>query len=402
MSTEHAPATRRELLHRLLDALEEELVWAVSLRERLHALAEVSHDEHETANVLRAALSDVSQASLDGAGFLVRVGDRARTGIAVRAELDALPIVEATGAPFASSNGHMHACGHDVHMASLAAVVRAAATLESELPAPLVALFQPSEEAYPSGARAIVERAAELAPIGAVVAVHVHPEIAWLSVAADSGAVNASCDNVRIVISGSPGHAAYPHRSNDPIAALSQVIVTLQQVVSRRTDPTHGVAVTISWVRGGGADNAIPERAEAGGTLRVLDGGDRAGLRELLREVVEHAAAACGCRGEVSFEEGEPRVINDAALAASIRPALERAGFELAPGLRSCGSDDFGYYGAVAPTLLGFVGLKGAPGDRDVPLHHPRFLPPPEAVAAVARAQIAAYVGAASSLGDPA
>jgi amidohydrolase len=398
MSTEASQETTHMLQPRLLEALEAEIDWAVELRERLHALAEIGHQERDTAIAVGDALGGSPQTSLDGTGFFVSVGDRSRPCVVIRAELDALPITEATGVHFAATNGHMHACGHDVHMAALAAVVRAAKAVEEELPLPLVALYQPSEEAYPSGAMAVVAQAAALAPVGAIVAMHVHPEIEWGSVSASPGTVNASCDNMKITVLGRPGHAAYPHRSRDPMAALGQIIVGMQQIASRRVDPTHPAAITLSWLRAGDADNAIPDSAIAGGTLRVLNAGDRVRLREMVRGAAEHIAAGFGCRAEVTFEVGEPAVTNDANLATQVSRALEEAGFALAPALRSCGSDDFGYYGAVAPTLLGFLGLRNGPAGKDVPLHHPEFLPPGEAVAAVARAQIATYVGAVSAI----
>jgi amidohydrolase len=398
MSTDAQQRTTHVLQARLLEALKAEVDWAILFRERLHSLAELSHQERETATALRDALRGSPQTRLDGSGFFASVGDRSRPGVVIRAELDALPITEATGVPFAATNGHMHACGHDVHMAALAAVVRAARAVESELPVPLVALYQPSEEAYPSGAKAIADQSARLAPVGAIVAMHVHPEIEWGSVSASPGTVNASCDNVKIVVRGHPGHAAYPHRSRDPVAVLGQVIVGMQQIASRRVDPTHPAAITLSWLRAGDADNAIPEAATAGGTLRVLNAEDRVELREMVRGAAQNIAAAFGCRAEVTFEEGEPAVTNEPALATHVSRALEKAGFDLAPALRSCGSDDFGYYSAVAPALLAFLGVRNGPAGKDVPLHHPEFLPPSEAVAAVARAQIATYVGAMSAI----
>lgn len=201
--------------------------------------------------------------------------------MAVRAEMDGLPIVEATDAPFAATAGVMHACGHDVHMAALVALVRAARTVEAELEVPLVAVFQPSEENHPSGAaRIVAEGALAEEDVRAVTAVHVHPAVRWRAVAADEGPVNASLDHLRIVVEGVAGHAAYPHQARDPILALSQIVVSLQQVVSRRANPMGDAALTVGWLRGGSADNVIPDRAEAGGTLRVLQPDARTPLLE--------------------------------------------------------------------------------------------------------------------------
>jgi amidohydrolase len=315
----------------------------------------------------------------------------------VRAELDALPIQERTGASFAAENGLMHACGHDVHMAALAALFRAVRRSEDSLPGPLLALYQPSEETYPSGAEAIVREKVRLGEIGAVVAAHVHPEVPWGCLSVDPGPVNASCDYLRITVEGVGGHGAYPHRARDPILALSHVVIALQSLVSRRLDPMHPGVFSVGWTRAGSVENVIPELAEAGGTLRALEPQDRGPLREAALEIVETTARAHGCTARVEVTEGEPATVNDDALAATARALLPEAGFELAQPMRSCGSDDFGFYGQLAPALMVFVGLDGAPGTTHFPLHHPHFLPPPEAVGAVARAQAVTLVAASGA-----
>jgi amidohydrolase len=384
-----------DLLRTLLDLLTEELSQAIELRERLHAMPEPSHKERVTAHLVAQALGAGGVESVARTGLLARVGPPGEA-VAVRAELDALPIEEETGASFAATNGFMHACGHDVHMAALAALFRAAGGAAESLPKSLVALLQPSEEAYPAGADLIVREGVLAEGTGAVVAVHVHPEVPWGSVSVEAGPVNASSDNLRIVLQGSGGHGAYPHRAHDPILALSHVVVALQALVSRRLDPMHAAVFSVGWVRAGSAENVIPGTAEAGGTLRALDPEDREPLRKMAHEIVAHTAQAHGCTARVEVTEGEPATVNDPALAEAARSLLPEAGLEVGPAMRSCGSDDFGFYGLTSPTLMMFVGLRGAPGTPNVPLHHPRFLPTGEAVGAVARAQAVAFVAAAS------
>ena len=384
-----------DLLRTLLDLLTEELSQAIELRERLHAMPEPSHKERVTAHLVAQALGAGGVESVARTGLLARVGPPGEA-VAVRAELDALPIEEETGASFAATNGFMHACGHDVHMAALAALFRAAGGAAESLPKSLVALLQPSEEAYPAGADLIVREGVLAEGTGAVVAVHVHPEVPWGSVSVEAGPVNASSDNLRIVLEGSGGHGAYPHRAHDPILALSHVVVALQALVSRRLDPMHAAVFSVGWVRAGSAENVIPGTAEAGGTLRALDPEDREPLRKMAHEIVAHTAQAHGCTARVEVTEGEPATVNDPALAEAARSLLPEAGLEVGPAMRSCGSDDFGFYGLTSPTLMMFVGLRGAPGTPNVPLHHPRFLPTGEAVGAVARAQAVAFVAAAS------
>ena len=383
-----------DLLRVLLDSLEAELPDAVALRELLHANPEPSHGEGETAALIAKALGAGSVSRVAGTGLVARAGPGGERAVAVRAELDALPIEEATGAPFAATNGLMHACGHDVHMAALVALFRAARRVEDRLPRPLLALYQPSEEAYPSGAEIVVREGVLADAAGAVVAVHVHPGVPWGTVRVEAGPVNASCDYLRISIEGFGGHGAYPHLARDPIVALSHAIVALQSLVSRRLDPTHAGVFSVGWTRAGTAENVIPASAEAGATLRVLEPADREPLREAACDLIEATARAHGCVATVEVTEGEPTTVNDPALAERARSLLPEAGFDIAPAMRSCGSDDFGFYGRLAPALMMFVGLKDSPGDGNLPLHHPRFLPPDEAVGAVARAQAVAFTAA--------
>ncbi len=386
-----------DLLRMLLHSLEGELPRALELRERLHMIPEPSHGEHATSGLVAEALGTGSVEVVARTGLLARVGLPGEA-VAVRAELDALPIEEETGSSFASTNGLMHACGHDVHMAALAALFRAAGRIEGSLRKPLAALFQPSEEAYPSGADLVVREGVLEGETGAVVAAHVHPDVPWGSVSVEAGPVNASSDNLRVVVEGSGGHGAYPHRAHDPVLALSHSIVALQSLVSRRLDPTHAAVFSVGWIRAGSAENVIPGVAEAGGTLRTLDPEDREPLRSVAREIVENTARAHGSTARVEVIEGEPATVNDPALADTAHSLLTEAGFEPAPQMRSCGSDDFGFYGLTSPTLMLFVGLEGAPNTPNVPLHHPRFLPSDEAVGAVARTQAVAFTAAASSL----
>jgi amidohydrolase len=381
----------------LLAALEGELEAAVALRHRLHEQPELAHTEKLTSAAVAERLP-VAAEPVAGTGLLATVGGGG-AAVGVRAELDGLPVRERTGAPFSATGETMHACGHDVHAAALTALIRAAATVAEQLPAPLLAIFQPSEEAYPSGARLIAEQALAARRPRAVVAAHVHPELGWGSVAIDPGPVNASCDAIEIEITGEPSHGAYPHRGRDPILALSETIVSLHASVGRRIDPLAPATLTIGVLQAGSAENVIPAVARARGALRAHREQDRLALRELASEVVAGVAAAHGCRGELRLTPGEPALRNDAAVVGAARELMGRAGLSLAAPWGSCGSDDFAFFGEVAPIAMAFVGLEGAPGFLTRPLHHPELLPPDAAVAVVARVQAAMYVAAAQTLG---
>jgi amidohydrolase len=289
----------------------------------------------------------------------------------------------------------MHACAHDVHMAALVALARACDALRESLPASLLAVFQPSEEAYPSGAEQLAR--GELAAIGpdVIVAAHAHPELAWGSVALDAGIVNASCDAVEISVEGRPSHGAYPHLGRDPILAIAQIVLALHAQVGRRLDPLSPAVLTVGVIEGGSAENVIPARARARGALRAYGPEQRRELRELVEQVSAGVASAHGCQAHVELVPGEPPLENDPALIAAARELLPRAGLGLAPPWRSCGSDDFAFFGELAPIAMGFVGLSGAPGFTQRPLHHPELLVPDAAVEALARTQAVLYLAGA-------
>jgi amidohydrolase len=394
------PRSTDGLLTRLLEALEGELPRAIALRHRLHESPELAHAEERTAAAVSEELP-VASRTVAQTGRMARVGPASGAAVAVRAELDGLPIEERTEASFRAGGGVMHACGHDVHMAALVALTRAAHGLGEELPAQLVAIFQPSEEAYPSGAEQLARKElAELAP-AAVVAAHVHPELSWGSVALDPGAVNASCDSVEIVVEGESSHGAYPHHGRDPILAIAQIVVALHAQVGRRIDPQHPAVLTVGVLEGGSTANVIPARARAQAFLRASEPEDRLVLSQMVQEVVEGVAAAHGCSGTVTLTPGEPALQNDPSIVALARELLPVAGLSTAPEWRSSGSDDFAFFGSVAPIAMGFVGLDGAEGFDRRPLHHPELLPPDSAVGAVARAQAVLYVAAANAAHGP-
>jgi amidohydrolase len=383
-----------EALELLLARLEHELPSAQRLRRQIHSRPELAHREHSTATAIEDRLE--LQTTRAATGIIAcTAGDE--KAVAVRAELDGLPIQERTDAEYASTNGAMHACGHDVHAAALVALLRAARALERHLPAPLMGVFQPSEEAYPSGAELLVKEGHLDGRVKAMVGIHVHPDLPWGAISIGQGPINAACDNIEISVEGESAHGAYPHLGRDPIVAVANIVMGLHTLVARRVDPLHPAVLTVGELHAGSAENVIPARATARLTLRTYDATDRRMVRALIDELVRSTARAYGCSAHTETVEGEPVLENDARIGACASTLAGAAGFRLADPLRSCGSDDFAFFGAVAPIAMGFVGLHGAPGFEPQPLHHPQFLPPDEAVASVARAQAVLYAAAAHS-----
>jgi amidohydrolase len=368
-------------------ALQVELPAAIELRHKLHAAPHVSGAEHPTAAAAVAALGWGEGVPVADAGRLISC---CRGSVILRAELDALPIVERSGVPWAATGLAMHACGHDVHLAACVAAAHAIASCEPDIPVSV--LLQPREETAPSGAQDVV-RSGVLQRSGAraIVAAHVQPQLPAGVVGVRPGGVNASVDEFEIVVRGRGGHAAYPHTVRDPVLAASAIVVALQQLVSRRVDPVRGAVCTIGRIAAGTAANVVPDEASLLGTLRLTDPRGRAELLTALHEIVESTASAYGCTAAVTARSDEPALINDSVLAAAAALHLEEAGIPIDVEWRSFGSDDFSYYGAELPSLMAFVGVDGGGG-----LHDPRFLPPDDTVELVAQVLIACYLAAAA------
>ncbi|MEI4280293.1 M20 family metallopeptidase [Klenkia terrae] len=389
---------------RLHAAVLEELPAAVELRHALHADPRRSGDEADTTATVVAALGAGEGREVAGTGRLVRIGTATGPTVALRAELDGLAVQERTGVEWASASGVMHACGHDAHLAGLVAVCRAVARVGG--PAPLLALLQPREESAPSGARDIAQSGLlGEEQVVAVVAAHVQPQLAAGVVNATPGPVNAATDEFTITVTGHGGHGGYPHTTHDPVLALAAVVVNLQQLVSRRVDPTVGAVLAVTQLDAGSSFNVVPDTARARGGLRVMRESDRTALLTALTEVAEHTAAAYGCTAQVHTESNEPVLANDPDLARAAVPWLARGGVEVDDTWRSFGADDFSHYCADARGLMLFLGVDGGPADaagRRPGLHAPRFLPGDETVGQVAAALLAGYLAGAEMLGAPA
>lgn len=383
----------------LRSELEQHLPAAVALRHELHRAPHLSGAEGPTRDAVLAALpSSALVQHVADTGAVARIGGTG-PAVAVRAELDALAVTEATGLPWASARvGTMHACGHDVHLAALTALACAVDVVGG--PAPLLVVLQPREETYPSGARDIAESGVLAAQdVRAVVAAHVQPVLAPGTVSCTPGPVNASSDEFTVTVTGVGGHAAYPHQNVDPVIALASVVVALQTLVSRSADPMSSVVLSVTTLRAGTAANVTPDSATARGTVRALDPQARALLLDRLHDVVDLTARSHGCTGQVTVTPGEPVLLNDPDVAAAAAPLLAAEGFAVDSSLRSAGSDDFAYYTELLPSLMMFVGTSG-PGTR---LHSAGFTPADADVGAVARALLAGYLAAASSaIGEPA
>ncbi|WP_347347127.1 M20 family metallopeptidase [Nigerium sp.] len=391
-----------DLLDLLITGIDRVLPDAQEVRRTLHRRPELGGEEDATRGTLQSLLDWLTWRPVAGTGMYGRLGP-AGPAVGLRAEMDALPIVERTGVEWASERpGVMHACGHDVHMAALWATLTAARALD--LPVGLVPIFQPREEISPSGAIDIVEAGLlGQESVRAMIGVHLQPRVVEGVISTGAGAVNAAFDEFYVTVHGQPGHGAYPHTTIDPIGILASIIVGVNELASRAIDPTHATVMSIGRIEGGNAPNVIAGTAYAAGTIRTTDDRDREQLHHDLRRLVELTAAARGATAELSIVPGGSMLVNDAALVHAIDPLIDHTGVPRAPRpFRSCGSDDFSAYCEVVPSVMMFAGTGTVAGLTErvqVGLHHERFLPPDDALRLCAYAFAAGYAGASELVG---
>ncbi|WP_131105935.1 M20 metallopeptidase family protein [Ornithinimicrobium sufpigmenti] len=381
------------LRQRWLEAVAAELPAALELRREVHRDPRLSGAEEPTAQAVERALG-IPLERVAETGRIGRVGPATGPSVLLRAELDALPVREATGAAYASTTGSMHACGHDVHLAALVAVVRAARALP--LPLGLVPLLQPREETYPSGAQNVVRsRALSRYAVSAAVGAHVHPTVPPGTVATGAGVVNAAADEIEIVLRGRGGHGAYPHHASDPVAAIAHIVLGLPELMRRTVSPMQPSTLSVGHLQAGERSaNVLPGEARLLATLRTTTHADRQQFQEQVRHFVARQADSYGLEGEVVVTAGEPMLSNDPLLVGHMDAWLERCGIEPTEPMRSLGADDFSFFGEVVPSVMAFVGVQVDGHAQPPPLHHPEFLPTDDAVERVATAFVCGYLAA--------
>ncbi|HJU72680.1 MAG TPA: M20 family metallopeptidase [Gemmatimonadaceae bacterium] len=371
MAVLEAPA---EVISRFLPR---ELEALLELRRDLHAHPELSWKEERTADKLERALTalgarDVTRVA--GTGVVGRLPGRepGAPTVALRGDIDALPIHEDTGLPFASAvHGVMHACGHDVH----ATWTIGAGMLLSREPAlgDVVLVLQPAEE-LGAGARALIE-AGVLDEVSAIFGGHVDRRFEVGQIVADAGPLAASADDFRIELVGQGAHGARPHEAADPVVGAAALVMALQTIVSRRVDPSDPAVVSVGHIHAGTASNVIPDRAFLTGTMRATTPRTRELLRAEVRRLAESVAATHRLTASVTIGDGTPPVVNDPAASAIARAAAVSLVGErnVVPfGLTNMGGEDFAFYQERVPGCFLRVGAR-EPGGERTPAHSSRF-----------------------------
>jgi amidohydrolase len=358
-------------------ALQESLT---AVRREIHHHPELSFQEHRTAQIVAKRLAELGIAVRTGVGKTGVIGDLGDDGprVALRADMDALPIQEDNEVPYASEvPGVMHACGHDTHVACLlgAAQLLAEEAAAGRLPGRVRFLFQPAEEDQDdeglSGAMRMVDEGA-MEGVDAVMGLHVWSELPVGKIEVREGPASAAVDSFNLVVKGQEAHGAYPHLGVDPIMLSAQVINALQTVISRRLDPTRGRVISVGTIQGGTKDNIIAGQVTMTGTIRTFE----PETREALFAEMERAcgvARALGGDFELEIQPGFIPIVNDPAMTALVR----QVGADLLgeknvlDAALEMGAEDFSYFARKAPGC--FFTLGGALADDPRLHHHPRF-----------------------------
>ena len=366
------------MLTRIKDLAEGLAPRLIEIRRHIHAHPELSGQEYQTAAYVAGVLSScgiVVQEAVGKTGVIGElVGRTDERLVAIRTDMDALPIAERTCLDFASRQpGIMHACGHDVHTTVGLGTAMVLSQLGEVFPGNTRFLFQPAEE-IAQGASWMVQDGA-MNDVSAIFSVHVFPSIPAGSVGIRYGALTAAADDLEIVIMGESGHGARPHEAIDAIWIASQVITTLQQAISRTQNPLRPMVLTIGQISGGRAPNVIADQVRLQGTVRSLHPETHANLPKWIEGIVTNVCNTYGARYEINYRRGVPSVQNDLALTqlveASAKEAWGSDRVQILPE-PSLGAEDFSVYLQHAPGTMFRLGV----GFRDKPnhpLHHPQF-----------------------------
>jgi len=349
----------------------------VAWRRDLHAHPELAFQEVRTADLVARELAACGLSVKTGLGRTGVVGTLSRgdgPAIGLRADMDALPIQEATGLAHASRTpGVMHACGHDGHVAMLLGAARHLAA-RTDLIGTVHVIFQPAEECE-GGGRAMVEDGLfRQFPCDSVYGLHNWPGLKLGTFATRIGAIMASLDTFEITVAGFGTHAAMPERGIDTVVVVSEIVLALQTVVSRRIAPTDPVVLSVTQIHGGDAYNVIPDRAVIRGTVRCLNEAVRKRVAELVAAIAQGTAATHGAKAEVSYRFGYPATINTgdavgiALDAAAAVPDITMRHGDVMP---SMASEDFAYMLEACPGAYAWIGTDGA--ERGPPLHNPAY-----------------------------
>ncbi|MGL5514472.1 MAG: M20 metallopeptidase family protein [Sporomusa sp.] len=357
--------------------------YLIKVRHHLHQYPELGMKEYETTAFIRKELSDmgIEICSLDVKVGLVGLIKGNKAGIntvtAIRADIDALPILEKTGLPYASKNeGIMHACGHEGHATILLGVAKMLNSMRDQFSGTVKLIFQPGEETL-TGAKSMVDAGAlENPDVDTIVALHAWPQIETGSIGVWSGPYMASADKFMFKVIGNGGHGAYPHRSKDSLLAATYAVQALNTIISREIDAADKVAISVCTIHGGDAFNIIPEEVVFSGTVRCHDPATRNSIKAKMERIVGGAVATFGCKYELDYSYCIPAVINHPEVIDLIRQSADQAlgtGHVLPLPSPVMGSEDFSVFLEKVPYGAFFRLGVAKQGEEEMRVHNNRF-----------------------------
>lgn len=351
-------------------------------RRYLHAHPELSFQEYRTADYLAETLSQwgvpFERKAQTGLVAYLKGRNPERATVALRADTDALPITEASETAYASRNqGVMHACGHDVHTAAMLGVVHILHQHPDAFQGTFRVLFQPGEEQAPGGANLMIEGGALSNPVPEVIlGQHVHPELPAGTVGMKSGPFMASSDELRITVQGKGGHAAMPNKLIDPVLVASHLVVSLQQMVSRRVDPNVPTVLSFGRMQADGSTNVIPDQVYLEGTFRTFDEQWRSQALTQVKTMAEHLTHSMGATADVAIRQGYPALVNDEAVTHRLWESAQAylgqdKVLQLPPRPTA---EDFAFYARQMPAAFYRLGVANPQNTAAQPaLHTSRF-----------------------------
>ncbi|AZA14193.1 amidohydrolase [Corynebacterium choanae] len=349
-------------INRWLAAHGEEMVqW----RRHLHAHPELSHMEHSTTDFIATTLQThgLAVTRFPGTGLMVDIGPASGDRIAIRADIDALPITEASGEPFTSTvAGVMHACGHDLHTAIVMGL--ACALADAPLTQPVRCIFQPAEEVMDGGAPQVISWGA-LDDVAAIFAAHAEPKLRTGTIGLRTGAITSASDVLEVKVHGPGGHTSRPQITADVVYALSSVVTQLPALLSRRIDPRTGTVLVFGTINAGYAANAIPESGSISGTVRTADIATWRTIEQTVRQLIADILAPTGVTHEVVYTKGVPPVVNDevaTAFFAHAATSIDPHAVVQAP--QSSGGEDFSWYLEHVPGSMARLGCWNGQGEK--------------------------------------